>query len=268
MGNPLSIQEGLAAWLALNKVGKKETTQKFYREIIATIEKQWGNTDERVDAVTDERLARFAQCVAHYAPSRWNAMVTALRSFLPGAKRLKYRKPRFRQFVPPTEAEFIGLLAEADKLKRSQAGIVIRFLAVTGLRISEARRVKWENVGSDKIEIPHGAKNGKARIIPLIPGASDVLQRLRQIRSDEFVLPRAAVRRGLEKACAKAGVTRMSYHCFRHLFATRSIESGVDVPTVARWLGHQDGGALASRMYFHLLDEHSRSMALRVKISV
>jgi hypothetical protein len=29
------------------------------------------------------------------------------------------------------------------------------------------------------------------------------------------------------------------------LFATRCIESGVDIPTVSRWLGHKDGGALA-----------------------
>jgi len=33
----------------------------------------------------------------------------------------------------------------------------------------------------------------------------------------------------------------------RHLFATRCIESGVDIPTVSRWLGHKDGGALAMK---------------------
>lgn len=34
----------------------------------------------------------------------------------------------------------------------------------------------------------------------------------------------------------------------RHLFATRCIESGVDIPTVLRWLGHKDGGALAMKV--------------------
>jgi integrase len=61
-------------------------------------------------------------------------------------------------------------------------------------------------------------------------------------------------------------LNRISHHDFRHLFATRCIESGVDLPTVARWLGHQDGGALLSRTYFHLVDEHSRRMAARVRI--
>jgi integrase len=50
----------------------------------------------------------------------------------------------------------------------------------------------------------------------------------------------------------------------RHLFATRAIESGVPVPTVARWLGHQDGGALLLKTYSHLLDHHSQESAQKV----
>jgi hypothetical protein len=41
--------------------------------------------------------------------------------------------------------------------------------------------------------------------------------------------------------------------------------SGVDLPTLARWLGHQDGGALLARVYFHLADQHSRQMAERLR---
>jgi hypothetical protein len=39
----------------------------------------------------------------------------------------------------------------------------------------------------------------------------------------------------------------------------------VDIPTVSRWLGHRDGGALAMRVYGHLRDDHSQSMAAKVK---
>ena len=59
----------------------------------------------------------------------------------------------------------------------------------------------------------------------------------------------------------------LSPHCFRHLFATRCIEAGVDIPTVSRWLCHTDGGALAAKTYFHLLDGHSREMAAKVRIA-
>jgi integrase len=68
----------------------------------------------------------------------------------------------------------------------------------------------------------------------------------------------------LTAACAKVGVKRLVRHDLRHLFATRCIESGVDIPTVSRWLGHRDGGALAMRTYGHLRDEHSQAMAAKV----
>ena len=54
------------------------------------------------------------------------------------------------------------------------------------------------------------------------------------------------------------------HHDFRHFFATTCIESGVDIPTVSRWLGHKDGGALAMRVYGHLRQEHSFSAAKKV----
>ena len=94
-----------------------------------------------------------------------------------------------------------------------------------------------------------------------------MLERLKAIRAaDSYVLPREKVRNGLTKACALAGLRRLTPHDFRHLFITRCIESGVDVPTVARWVGHRDGGALLSRRYFHLMDAHSVTMAGRVRI--
>jgi len=58
-----------------------------------------------------------------------------------------------------------------------------------------------------------------------------------------------------------------THHDLRHLFATRCIESGVDIPTVSRWLGHKDGGALAMKTYGHLRDQHSTNMAQKVVFS-
>jgi hypothetical protein len=38
----------------------------------------------------------------------------------------------------------------------------------------------------------------------------------------------------------------------------------VDIPTVAKWLGHKDGGVLAMQTYGHLRDKHSANMAEKV----
>lgn len=40
---------------------------------------------------------------------------------------------------------------------------------------------------------------------------------------------------------------------------------GIDVRTVAGWLGHKDGGVLLLRRYAHLRDAHSLESAARLK---
>ena len=55
-----------------------------------------------------------------------------------------------------------------------------------------------------------------------------------------------------------------THHDFRHFFATTCIEAGIDIPTVSRWLGHKDGGALAMRVYGHLRQEHNISAVKKV----
>jgi site-specific recombinase XerD len=60
------------------------------------------------------------------------------------------------------------------------------------------------------------------------------------------------------------GMDRITHHDLRHLFATVCIENGVDIPTVSKWLGHKDGGALCMKTYGHLRETHSQAQAQRV----
>jgi integrase len=81
---------------------------------------------------------------------------------------------------------------------------------------------------------------------------------------DAKVLRVAQCQKSLDRTAKKVGADRITHHDLRHLFATRCIESGVDIPTVSRWLGHKDGGALAMKTYGHLRREHSIAQAQRV----
>jgi hypothetical protein len=49
--------------------------------------------------------------------------------------------------------------------------------------------------------------------------------------------------KSIDRAPKILGLKRITHHNLRHLLPTRCIESGVDIPTVSRWLGHKDGGA-------------------------
>jgi integrase len=99
-------------------------------------------------------------------------------------------------------------------------------------------------------------------------GVQETVERLKLLpRREGFLLPQLNVKTALRRACRVLGLPKLSpHHDFRHIFTTRCIESGVDLPTLARWLGHQDKGELLSKRYFHLLDQHSRRMAARVRV--
>jgi integrase len=161
-------------------------------------------------------------------------------------------------------------------------GDLVEFLAYSGCRISEAARVRWTDVQWPDIEqekpgriyIGPSKYDLVGRYIPLLEPMLDLLNQIkgepRWFRSDRrrgggFILSVADCEAALTNACTKANATRITHHDLRHLFATRCIESGVDIPTVSRWLGHKDGGALAMKTYGHLRDEHSAAMAAKVR---
>ena len=113
-----------------------------------------------------------------------------------------------------------------------------------------------------------GTKNWELRRVPLIPDARALFERMRSERQGEPLDARVFLvgecQKALDHACNKVSIERITHHDLRHLFATRCIESGVDIPTVSRWLGHKDGGALAMKTYGHLRREHSIAQAQRV----
>src|SRR5215475_13525306 len=106
------------------------------------------------------------------------------------------------------------------------------------------------------------------RRVPLIPDARALFERMRNERRseplDKKVFRVEECQKALDRACKKVGVDRITHHDLRHLFATLCIESGVDIQTVSRWLGHKYGGALAMKTYGHLRHEHSIAQAQRV----
>jgi integrase len=148
-------------------------------------------------------------------------------------------------------------------------------LAYSGMRKGEANALEWRDLDFEASEIVvrgdavFGTKGGEGwRRVPMIPDARALFERLRAERSHEpsdgKVFQVRECQKALDRAAKKVGAHRITHHDLRHLFATRCIESGVDIPTVSRWLGHKDGGALLMKTYGHLRREHSQAQAQRV----
>jgi len=263
-----TIGELLGRWQSIRVLGRKVGTVRFIAEIVTAI---GNNLDLALPAqsLDEPALMQFAQKVSWYSPSRWNCMVSAMRYVTGDPRALKYRKLRFKDFRPPNQQEFALFLGECDRMPRSQCGLIVRLLYLTGMRIAEARALLWEHVDDVALRLPGSiTKNGKPRTIPFLPGTSEILDRLRAIKDGPHVLPHFHMRRALATACRKVGIKTLSYHDFRRLWVTRCIEQGVDLPTLSRWAGHSDGGALLGRVYFHLLDAHSMEAASKVRIAI
>lgn len=168
----------------------------------------------------------------------------------------------------PNLSEMHRYLAERGE----ESADLAEFMAFSGARIQEAVGFRWEDERADSVIIRGTKTEGsRDREVPKITALRDLLAQMRERRlaTGRKLVGKAfgvkQCREGLAAACKRAGVERLTHHSLRHFFATICIESGVDIPTVSRWLGHSDGGALAMKTYGHLRTEHSFAAALKVK---
>ena len=156
------------------------------------------------------------------------------------------------------------------------SALVVEFYAYSGLRPSEGKALTWGNItethlrcGTAKRRDGRAKGFGQFRSVPLSEKLSEVLNQLRQVPGaatgpNDEVLPVKSVRKALVNACERLGIGRITHKTLRHMFVTRCIESRVPCPTVAKWLGHQDGGRLVQKTYNHVLDDHSAEQMRQV----
>ena len=272
----------------------KPKTKEYYEFRASALLKAWtGLATKDVSKITSAECLEWSTASASKnSSSSHNHTVSILRHVFQiaiengarydnpavAAKRIKERTkkrielPEFDQFdklVAEVRASGSGYAPPAAEL--------VQFLAYGGLRIGEARYVTWGDCDFKRGEITvrghpeTGTKNSEIRRVPMISDMRQLLERMKHERPDEPVTePVMRVwecQKSIDRAVKVLGLKRITHHDLRHLFATRCIESGVDIPTVSRWLGHKDGGALAMKVYGHLRDQHSVAMAQKVSFS-
>jgi len=268
----------------------KPRTRDYWRECLAALQKSWpGLNETEVRKITQTDCKEWARSYGKtVSPTRYNNTVSILRHVLNvaveagvvysnAAAAVKRASIRGKEIALPTIDKFNALIAEMREGHSRDSINCADFasgLAFTGCRVGEAREIAWRDVDFDAGEIvvrgdaSTGTKNWELRRVPMIPDARALFQRMRSERVgeplDAKVLRVGECQKALDRACKKVGADRITHHDLRHLFATRCIESGVDIPTVSRWLGHKDGGALAMKTYGHLRREHSIALAQRV----
>lgn len=157
--------------------------------------------------------------------------------------------------------------------------LMLRLLASTGLRISEAIALRWRDVHLDgstpHIKVrralvgerigPPKSKRGR-RDVPI---SHQLVSAFRQHhadtewpRPDDVVLCTSVgtslrpenLRRALLPLAEEAGVPWLGFHALRHFFASALIDEGRNIVQVSRLLGHHSP-AFTLTVYAHLMDD-------------
>jgi integrase/recombinase XerD len=162
--------------------------------------------------------------------------------------------------------ETASRLGPPSFLRRRTYSTLFALLSVTGMRVSEALSLRFEDVTADGLWI-RKTKFGKSRIVPLHPTAVEglekyLVQRRRVGGADGHVfisirgqrLSYSVVQYQFRKLVrtlgfhTRSGQPRPSIHSLRHSFATRALESCLEgrdaiarhTVALATYLGHSD----------------------------
>ena len=256
----------------------KDSTREDYRKIIAYLRQTLpvtalGRTWSRAEAsswwkqVSSRYAAQRANRTLLMASKVAKALIDhGIRTDDPteGLKRMRV-KGTAREIPSRDDIEgIVTTVRRQGKRHSEESANFIAFLAFTGCRIGETRAVEWKDVGDEWLLVTggeSGTKNHQQRRLPISPTLKALLDRMRYPNAAGPLFHIKSPRIALDNACERLEVPHLRIHDLRHFFVTWAIEQGVEIPTIAKWVGHQDGGALLMKTYGHLRDQHSLDQA-------
>jgi integrase len=186
----------------------------------------------------------------------------------------RYPERKRERFLTPDEYE--RLWATLAELEAEQPAMLpalnaIRLLALTGCRLSEIQKLRWEHVRDATLELPDG-KNG-ARRVYLGPAAVNVLRSIERLPDNPFVITGQRpgshltdLQRPWRRIRARADLPGVRIHDLRHSFASEALRNGESLPVIGKLLGHKQVQTTAR--YAHLADESLRTAANRVSTAM
>ena len=142
----------------------------------------------------------------------------------------------------------------------------IRLLVLTGARLSEILKLKWEHVDLERgvLRLPN-SKTG-AKMVPLGAPAMSVLASLPCDLGSPFVCPGdkpashfVGIQRPWRRIRDAAGLSNLRIHDLRHAFASVAAMAGDSLLLIGKVLGHNQ--TRTTERYAHLQDDPIRAVA-------
>jgi integrase len=250
-------------------------------------EQMYGNLSRffgavNLDAITPLRVEEFQQSRAEQvAPATVNRETALLKHMFNMAERWEMhrgRNPvRLVNFLPENNLQFKTLSEDEERRLLAASPPYLRemilFALNIGLRTNEIFNLKWEEVDIEQRRLKMIVKkNQRPLSIPLNDAAFGVVESRLGIQHGPYVFysPMTGdrfrdVKGALAAAVKRAGLGKVTWHMFRHTFASRLTRGGVDIVTVKDLLGHSN--ISTTLRYAHSNDEAKRRAVERLATS-
>ncbi|MEA2096349.1 MAG: site-specific integrase [Candidatus Cloacimonadota bacterium] len=158
-------------------------------------------------------------------------------------KRVKHARPTDPPIRYLSELEVEQLVSNPYPNERVTNPFL--FSVFTGLRLSDTKALKFENIKNDRLSIIQ-IKTKKPLDVLLNPNAVKILDRQKELMGCEKekvfnFLYDDYVNRRIKEWVKSLGINKkITFHCGRHTFATIGITSDMDIYEVSGLLGHTD----------------------------
>ena len=145
------------------------------------------------------------------------------------------------------------------------------FSALTGLRHSDCIGLRWGNItGGEKPNIKFNQQKTKGSVyLPISVEALELCGERKTENSSVFegVHNSQLCNNIIEEWVKKAKIDKhITFHCFRHTFATLQLTQGTDIYTVSKMLGHSD--VKTTQIYAQIVDEKKQVAANAIKLNI
>ena len=198
-------------------------------------------------------IKSFASYVACECPERsaWAKSISSI-------KRRRESRPAL-DFLTPDEVRAVADACDTGTFEGRRDSMMVMLMFNTGFRVTELVELRASSFdfADGSCRVTTVGKGRKERSVPLWPETSDAVSRYMEearICGDDYLFPgrnvghltRSGARSRLDAAFARASRAdpalarkRCTPHTLRHSTAMAMLAAGIDLSTIAIWLGHE-----------------------------
>jgi len=252
----------LAAWyLDLPRTRKIRSYQKLKRHTLLLAQhfgamRAQDIKPHMVEAYQHKRLNDLNRWGREYRPASINREVEVMRRIFNLAIReeMVERNPCFKVSRLPENNVRDRILSPEEYTRLivalpQHAADIVTVGYFTGMRFGEIVNLTWDRVNLREGYINLRAEDTKTREprkVYFVPQVREVLERLRKVKAlaHSFVFmyqgkPIKRIKKTLQTALEKTGITGFTFHDLRHTFTTNMRKAGVDRTVIMKFTGHK-----------------------------